>query len=405
MAQRKRARLALLGLLLAAGVAVAMIQYKVPTILGPLMALFAMDAEAASWLMSIFTLASVFAALPSGLLARRFGAKNMMVAALGIAVAGSCIGLAAGSSAALVASRAVEGVALTILTTCGPLVVRACVDPGKVGTAMGIWGVWGCVGSTAAAVVTPTVFEAMGFAGVWTVFAVGAVLAAVLVLAAIRMPRARTAAEEAKAAESGAASGRSRGRAARGLWRMLLTRDILLFLGGFAMFNVCPTTRAPRPGEQDGVHYFFLSREEFESTAQNGGMLEYASYNGNYYGTPKAPMEQKRAQGIDVILEIEVQGALQVKKACPDALMIFVAPPGFDELQSRLTGRHTEDEETVQKRLAIARQELKQAYHYDYVVVNDTVSQAVDRLSLIVEANRLNIHNMKEFLDEVNHNA
>ena len=135
-------------------------------------------------------------------------------------------------------------------------------------------------------------------------------------------------------------------------------------------YSVSATTRAPRPGEQDGVHYFFLSREEFESTAQNGGMLEYASYNGNYYGTPKAPVEQKRAQGIDVILEIEVQGALQVKKACPDALMIFVAPPGFDELQSRLT-----------------------------------VSQAVDRLSLIVEANRLNIHNMKEFLDEVNHNA
>ena len=171
--------------------------------------------------------------------AQRFGAKNMMVAALGIAVTGSCIGLAAGSSAALVASRAVEGVALTILTTCGPLVVRACVDSDKVGTAMGIWGVWGCVGSTAAAVVTPTVFEAMGFAGVWTVFAVGAVLAAVLVLAAIRMPRARTAAEEAKAAKSGAASGRSRGCAAWGLWRMLLTRDILLFLGGFAMFNVC----------------------------------------------------------------------------------------------------------------------------------------------------------------------
>ena len=121
-------------------------------------------------------------------------------------------------------------------------------------------------------------------------------------------------------------------------------------------YSVSATTRAPRPGEQDGVHYFFLSREEFESTAQNGGMLEYASYNGNYYGTPKAPVEQKRAQGIDVILEIEVQGALQVKKACPDALMIFVAPPGFDELQSRLTGRHTEDEETVQKRLAFRRQ-------------------------------------------------
>ena len=143
-------------------------------------------------------------------------------------------------------------------------------------------------------------------------------------------------------------------------------------------YSVSATTRAPRPGEQDGVHYFFLSREEFESTAQNAGLLGFERYNGNYYGTPKAPVEQKRAQGIDVILEIEVQGALQVKKACPDALMIFVAPPGFDELQSRLTGRHTEDEETVQKRLAIARQELKQAYHYDYVVVNDTVSQAVD---------------------------
>ena len=122
--------------LLAAGVSVAMIQYKVPTILGDLMVRFSMDAETASWLMSAFTLTGVFVALPAGLLAQRFGAKNMMVAALGIALVGSGIGLAAGTSATLVASRAVEGAALTILTTCGPLVVRTCVDPDKVGTAM-----------------------------------------------------------------------------------------------------------------------------------------------------------------------------------------------------------------------------------------------------------------------------
>ncbi len=170
-------------------------------------------------------------------------------------------------------------------------------------------------------------------------------------------------------------------------------------------YSVSATTRSPRPGEQDGVHYFFLSKEAFQQTANSGGMLEYANYNGNFYGTPKAPVEQKRAQGIDVVLEIEVQGALQVKKVCPDALLIFIAPPSFAELQSRLTGRHTEDEQTVANRLAIAKGELEQAYQYDYVVVNDTVAQAVQRLELIVEANRYNMHNMKEFLDEVNHNA
>ena len=92
-------------------------------------------------------------------------------------------------------------------------------------------------------------------------------------------------------------------------------------------YSVSATTRAPRPGEEDGVHYFFLSKEQFEQTAQSGGMLEYACYNGNYYGTPKAAVERERQQGNDVILEIEVQGALQVKKSCPDALLIFIAPP------------------------------------------------------------------------------
>lgn len=170
-------------------------------------------------------------------------------------------------------------------------------------------------------------------------------------------------------------------------------------------YSVSATTRQPRPGEENGIHYYFLSREEFERTAAEGGMLEYASYNGNYYGTPKAPVEQQRNQGNDVVLEIEVQGALQVKKSCPDALLIFVAPPSFEELKNRLTGRQTEDAKTVEKRLNIARQELMCAGEYDYIIVNDTVEQAVRRLEQIISANRYNKNNMKEFLDEVNHNA
>lgn len=170
-------------------------------------------------------------------------------------------------------------------------------------------------------------------------------------------------------------------------------------------YSVSATTRQPRPGEENGIHYYFLSREGFERTAAEGGMLEYASYNGNYYGTPKAPVEQQRNQGNDVVLEIEVQGALQVKKSCPDALLIFVAPPSFEELKNRLTGRQTEDAKTVENRLNIARQELMCAGEYDYIIVNDTVEQAVQRLGQIISANRYNKNNMKEFLDEVNHNA
>ena len=170
-------------------------------------------------------------------------------------------------------------------------------------------------------------------------------------------------------------------------------------------YSVSATTRQPRPGEENGIHYYFLSREEFERTAAEGGMLEYASYNGNYYGTPKAPVEQQRNQGNDVVLEIEVQGALQVKKSCPDALLIFVAPPSFEELKNSLTGRQTEDAKTVENRLNIARQELMCAGEYDYIIVNDTVEQAVQRLGQIISANRYNKNNMKEFLDEVNHNA
>ena len=126
--------------LLISGISVAMIQYKVPTIMTNLMGLFSMDASTASWLMSIFTLVSIFVALPAGALAQRFGAKRMLIIACGIAIAGSLIGLASDTSPMLIASRAVEGAALTILTTCGPIIVQQNVSPDKVGTSMGIWG-------------------------------------------------------------------------------------------------------------------------------------------------------------------------------------------------------------------------------------------------------------------------
>lgn len=218
--------------LLIAGISVAMIQYKVPTILTELMALFAMDAKAASWLMSIFTLMSIFVALPTGWLAQKFGAKRMMIVACGIAIIGSLVGVASGSSAVLIFSRAVEGVALTVLTTCGPIVVQKCVKPEKIGSAMGIWGIWGCLGSTIAAVVTPTVFETLGFSGLWILFAAIAACAAVLVSVSIRVPQETQGQDPAVPESDGSLAEKPR-------YREMLTRDIVLFFVGFAIFNIC----------------------------------------------------------------------------------------------------------------------------------------------------------------------
>ena len=172
-----------------------------------------------------------------------------------------------------------------------------------------------------------------------------------------------------------------------------------------AMVSVSATTRSPRPGEVDGVHYHFMSREGFEKLVADGQMLEHACYNGNYYGTPRAAVEAARAEGRDVVLEIEVQGALQVKKLCPDALLVFVLPPSWEELEHRLSGRGTEDAQTVAKRMAIAAGELPLAHEYDYAIVNDTVEQASARLEQIVEANRFTADNMNEFINEVSEHA
>ena len=221
--------------LLFAGIAVALIQYKIPTIMTSIMSLFNMNATTASWLMSIFTLVSIFIAIPSGSLAQRFGAKKMMIVALGVAIFGSLIGLCAKVSAVLIISRAIEGIALTILTTCGPIVVQKCTKPNRLGTTMGIWGIWGCLGSTIAALVTPTLFELAGFSGVWIAFAIVAAIAALVVAIVVKMP---TVKQEAEMLQINAAQEDALDKT-KPKYKEIFTKDIVLFFIGFAIFNIC----------------------------------------------------------------------------------------------------------------------------------------------------------------------
>ena len=151
-------------------------------------------------------------------------------------------------------------------------------------------------------------------------------------------------------------------------------------------YSISMTTRAPREGEVDGVDYFFKDRETFEQLIANNKLLEYAEFVGNYYGTPVDYVQQCLNEGKDVFLEIEVQGALQVRSVLPEALLIFLAPPSLSELQSRLVNRGTESEEVINNRLQVAREELEMMDSYDYVVENDEVQAACDRIKAIVTA-------------------
>ena len=162
----------------------------------------------------------------------------------------------------------------------------------------------------------------------------------------------------------------------------LLAEDDRIF------YSISATTRAPRPGETDGVQYYFLKKEDFEAKIAQNAFLEHAKYVDNYYGTLEAPVNEKLEAGKDVILEIEVQGAMQVHEKRPDAVMVFIAPPSFEELASRLRGRGTEDEAKVLKRLETAKGELAQQDKFDYVVVNDTVDRAVEELHGILAERR-----------------
>ncbi|MBU5627272.1 guanylate kinase [Oscillibacter sp. MSJ-2] len=151
-------------------------------------------------------------------------------------------------------------------------------------------------------------------------------------------------------------------------------------------FSVSATTRNPRPGEQNGVHYHFISVDQFREMIARHELLEYAEYVGNFYGTPKQFVDDNMARGRDVILDIEVQGATQVHTLRPETVRIFIAPPSWDELERRLSGRGTDSPEKIQKRLVRAKVEFQMAHTYDYFVINDTVDGAVRELEAILVA-------------------
>ena len=151
-------------------------------------------------------------------------------------------------------------------------------------------------------------------------------------------------------------------------------------------FSVSFTTRQPRTGEQDGVNYNFVSRQEFERMIAADELLEYAEYVGNYYGTSMRVIQEQLDKGVDVLLDIEVQGAAKVKERCPEAVLIFIIPPSIEELSRRLHRRNTDEEEVIQRRLEKARQECRECVHYDYLVVNDTVMNAAQEIQSILQA-------------------
>ena len=158
-------------------------------------------------------------------------------------------------------------------------------------------------------------------------------------------------------------------------------RELMNKHDGF-VYSVSATTRNPRDEDKEGVTYFFMSKDEFRELIENGGLLEYATYNDNYYGTPRRFVEERIADGKNVILEIEVQGAMQIKKLFPEALLVFITPESFEVLSERLRSRGTETEDVIENRLAIARKEAPTALEYDYIIVNRDggVSMAADEL-------------------------
>ncbi|MBQ5317593.1 MAG: guanylate kinase [Oscillospiraceae bacterium] len=170
-------------------------------------------------------------------------------------------------------------------------------------------------------------------------------------------------------------------------------------------YSISATTRNPRPGEIDGVNYHFLTKDKFEELIANDGMLEYASYCDNYYGTPRKPVEDMLNEGKHVILEIEVQGAMKIKEKCPEAKFIFILPPSLQELKRRLNKRGTESAEVIGKRLNEAVGEIEQSYKYDYALVNGELSLAVDDLLAIIRAEELNLKNSNNIINEVLKNA
>ncbi|EFR31024.1 guanylate kinase [Eremococcus coleocola] len=157
------------------------------------------------------------------------------------------------------------------------------------------------------------------------------------------------------------------------------------------VYSVSATTRKMRPGEQDGVDYYYVTRSHFEELIRHDKLLEYAEYVGNYYGTPIEKIEENLAKGKDVFLEIEVQGALKVRERMSEGIFIFLAPPNLHELESRIIGRGTDDMAVIYERMQKAREEIEMMKHYDYVVVNDQVSNAVQKVNAIIQSEHLKV--------------
>ncbi|MCL6453035.1 MAG: guanylate kinase [Alicyclobacillus sp.] len=164
--------------------------------------------------------------------------------------------------------------------------------------------------------------------------------------------------------------------------------------------SISVTTRAPRAGEQHGVNYFFQTREQFDQMAARGELLEWAEVYGNCYGTPRSFVEEKLAAGLDVILEIDIQGAMQVKQSYPNGVFIFLIPPSATELEARIRGRGTETPESFRQRFGAAREELAMMRSYDYVVVNDVVERACSRIEAVITAEHCSVERNLFLLNE-----
>ena len=167
------------------------------------------------------------------------------------------------------------------------------------------------------------------------------------------------------------------------------------------LFSISSITRAMRAGEREGEKYNFITREKFEDMLKNDRLLEHNEFVGNYYGTPREPVERAVANGQDMVIEVDVNGAAQIREKMPEAVSIFIMPPSFAELKRRLSGRGTESEELIQKRLTSALGEIKRAAEYDYIVVNEDIAAAADDIMSVILSSRLKTDRQTKIIDEV----
>ena len=167
------------------------------------------------------------------------------------------------------------------------------------------------------------------------------------------------------------------------------------------LFSISSITRAMRAGEREGEKYNFITREKFEDMLKNDRLLEHNEFVGNYYGTPREPVERAVANGQDMVIEVDVNGAAQIREKMPESVSIFIMPPSFAELKRRLSGRGTESEELIQKRLTSALGEIKRAVEYDYIVVNKDIAAAADNIMSVILSSRLKTDRQTKIIDEV----